>query len=131
MKTFFILLISLSACWLNTEPSLTESIDTQILVGHWKLDMSPQDSTDSNFAMMHIKKVTASSFTGDFYRKGVSIKNAQINTQTGKLYGALTSGDNSGTYNTTFLYQDGMLYGTTHAIDKAFLSVWTATKITE
>ena len=93
--------------------------------------MSPQDSTDSNFALMHIKQVTASSFTGDFYREGVEIKNAQLNTQTGKLYGALTSGDNSGTYNTTFFYQDGKLYGSTHAIEKSFLSVWTATKITE
>ena len=106
----------------STEINLNE------LVGSWKLDMSPQDNTDSNFAMMNITKVEGNTFEGEFYREGVKITNAQINTQLGVVYGALVSGDNSGTYNTTFVYKNGMLEGTTHSIDKKFLSVWTATK---
>lgn len=103
-------------------------INLNDLVGSWKLDMSPQDNTDSNFAMMNITKVEGNTFEGEFYREGVKITNAQINTQLGVVYGALVSGDNSGTYNTTFVYKNGMLEGTTHSIDKKFLSVWTATK---
>ena len=103
-------------------------VDLNVLIGKWKLDMSPQDKTDSNFAMMNITKVEGNTFEGEFYREGVKITNAQINTQLGVVYGALVSGDNSGTYNTTFVYKNGMLEGTTHSIDKKFLSVWTATK---
>ena len=103
-------------------------INLNDLVGSWKLDMSPQDNTDSNFAMMNITKVEGNTFEGEFYREGVKITNAQINTQLGVVYGALVSGDNSGTYNTTFVYKNGMLEGTTHSIDKKFLSVWTAIK---
>ena len=106
----------------------SSEINLNDLVGSWKLDMSPQDNTDSNFAMMNITKVEGNTFEGEFYREGVKITNAQINTQLGVVYGALVSGDNSGTYNTTFVYKNGMLEGTTHSIDKKFLSVWTATK---
>ncbi len=38
------------------------------------------------------------------------------------------SGDNSGEYNTTFFYEDGKLYGSTHAIERRFLAVWIATR---
>jgi hypothetical protein len=103
-------------------------IDLNVLVGKWKLDMSPQDKTDSNFAMMNITKVEGKTFKGEFYREGVKIRNAQINTQLEVIYGALVSGDNSGIYNTTFYYKDGLLQGTTHSIGKDFLAVWTATK---
>ena len=103
-------------------------VDLNVLIGKWKLDMSPQDKTDSNFAMMNITKIEDSTFEGEFYREGVKIKNAQINTQLGVIYCALVSGDNSGIYNTTLYYKNGMLYGTTHSIDKKFLSVLTATK---
>ena len=106
----------------------SSEINLNDLVGSWKLDMSPQDNTDSNFAMMNITKVEGNTFEGEFYREGVKITNAQINTQLGVVYGALVSGDNSGTYNTTFVYKNGKLEGTTHSIDKKFLSVWTATK---
>ncbi|MEM6725511.1 MAG: hypothetical protein AAF598_15835 [Bacteroidota bacterium] len=129
MKQFIVLtllLLSISAFkWVEESPSN----DAQVLVGTWKLDMTPQDLTDDNFASMRIKKIKGNSFTGEFYRKGVKIKHGQINTQTGVIYGALVSGDNSGSYHTSFFYKDGKLYGTTHAIEKQFLSVWTATKI--
>lgn len=101
---------------------------TNELIGTWKLDMSPQDTTDNNFAMMRIDTIDGYSFTGTFYRDGVALQNGQLNTQRGIVYGALTSGDNSGSYNSTFYLKDGKLYGTTHAIDRNFLSVWIATK---
>ncbi|GAB4517856.1 MAG: hypothetical protein Tsb004_28270 [Allomuricauda sp.] len=107
----------------------TDKLDTQLLVGSWELDMTPQDQTDNNFAMMEISKVDDNSFKGEFYRKGVPITNANINTQTGVIYGALVSGDGSGTYHTTFYAKDGILYGTTHALERNFLAVWTGRKL--
>ncbi|MEL6812015.1 MAG: hypothetical protein AAFP76_11820 [Bacteroidota bacterium] len=102
--------------------------DLQQLVGVWKLDMSPQDTTDENFARMEITSVTANSMEGEFYRRTVKMREGRINTQLGIIYGALISGDNSGEYYSTFYLKDGVLHGTTHARDRGFLAVWTAKK---
>lgn len=104
------------------------TVDIEVLIGSWKLDMSPETKTDNNFAIMEITEINGSSLNGFFYRDGVKIRQGRTNTQTGIIYGALISGDNSGEYNTSFYYKDGLLYGTTHAIDRDFLAVWTATK---
>ncbi|MGY3793959.1 hypothetical protein [uncultured Aquimarina sp.] len=109
--------------------SQEDTKDLQQLVGEWKLDMSPQDTTDSNFAMMRIDKITSKSVEGTFYREGVKMREGRVNTQLDVIYVALISGDNSGDYNTTFYYKNGKLYGSTHAIKKDFLAVWTAEKI--
>ena len=90
--------------------------------------MSPQNKSDNNFAMMRITKVGPNSIEGEFYREGVNLQEGRINTQLGFIYAALISEDNSGKYATTFYYENGVLKGTTHSIDRDFLSVWTATK---
>ena len=123
LLTLFLLLFSSRPCAQNPE-----HLDLNILLGRWELDMSPHDSTDSNFAMMHITEVTDISFKGEFYREGVEIRNADFNTQSGIIYGALVSGDGTGEYYTSFYYKDGMLHGSTHAASRNFLSVWTAKK---
>ena len=128
MKIIYVVLFSLFVLIPTSVVAQTTEIDLNVLVGKWKLDMSPQDKTDSNFAMMNITKIEDNTFKGEFYREGVKIRNAQINTQLKVIYGALVSGDNSGIYNTTFYYKDGILHGTTHAIDREFLAVWTAIK---
>lgn len=128
MKLPLVLLTCLITLVSSNIDQKKDSVDLNVLIGHWKLDMSPQDQTDDNFAMMNITKITDATFEGEFYREGVKIRNAQINTQLGKIYGALISGDGSGTYNTTFYYEEGVLHGSTHAVDRNFLSVWTATK---
>ena len=119
--------IALVSLWITAQEN--PKMDPQLLVGEWKLDMSPQNASDNNFAMMHITSVADQKLKGTFYRKGVALKNGQINTQTGTIYGALTSGDNSGSYNTSFYYADGKLYGTTHAIERGFLAVWVAERV--
>jgi hypothetical protein len=90
--------------------------------------MSPQDKSDYNFAMMEITAIDENTLEGTFYREGVAIQQGSVNTQLGKIYAALISGDNSGKYHTSFYYEDGLLHGSTHAIDRGFLSVWIATK---
>lgn len=122
------LIISLNLISFNKVENYQNDLDINILLGTWKLDMSPSDTTDSNYASMEITKVSDNSLEGYFYRKGVEIREGRINTQMGIIYAALVSGDNSGSYNTSFYYKDGILIGTTHAINRNFLSVWTATK---
>jgi hypothetical protein len=128
MKTVYVLLVSLLLSIPSTIKAQSTDLDLNVLVGKWKLDMSPQDKTDSNFAMMEITKIEDNTFKGVFYREGVKIRDAQINTQLGIIYAALISGDGTGDYNTTFYYKDGVLQGTTHAVNRSFLAVWTATK---
>jgi hypothetical protein len=104
------------------------TLDLNLLKGDWILDLSPENDADTNFAKMTITSVGENALEGAFYRDGVKIREGRVNTQRGIMYAALVSGDNSGTYNTSFYYKDGILYGTTHSIDKGFLAVWTATK---
>ena len=128
MKIINVLLFTLLVSIPASMRAQSTDIDLNVLVGKWKLDMSPQDKTDSNFAMMNITKIEDKTFKGEFYREGVKIRNAQINTQLGIIYGSLISGDGTGEYNTTFYFKEGILYGSTHAVKRNFLSVWTATK---
>lgn len=128
MKLSLVLLTCLMTLGAHNTYQESDPIDLEVLLGQWTLDMSPHDLTDDNFAMMSIIEINDHAFAGEFYREGVKIKNAQLNTQLGKIYGALTSGDRSGTYHSTFYYEDGVLHGTTHAVDRNFLAVWTATK---
>lgn len=124
MKT--IILISIAFVFIQPKANAQDSTD--VLLGSWKLDMTPSDPNDDNFAMMEITSVKDNKLKGTFYRKGVKLKEGRLNTQTNTIYGALVSGDNSGTYNSTFYYKGGLLYGTTHALDRDFLAVWVAVK---
>ena len=103
--------------------------DDQIndLLGVWKIDLTPHINTDDQFASMKINKIEEGQFFGEFYRDGVSIQHGQINA-VNRIHGALVSEDNSGTYNSSFYLVDGILYGTTHAVKREFLSVWQAVK---
>ena len=114
---------------IHTTNAQVSSDELDSLLGEWKLDMSPQDKTDSNFAWMKITRIDERTVEGEFYRESVAIQNGRVNTQRGIVYVALISGDNSGEYNSTFYLKDGILYGTTHAVDRGFLAVWTAEKV--
>ena len=122
--TFLVLIIATSSHTF----AQTSSSDLQELVGLWKLDLTPEKSDDSNFAMMEITSIDTKSVKGTFYREGVSIEEGRVNTQRGIIYVALVSRDGTGQYNSSFYYQDGKLYGSTHAIKRDFLAVWIATK---
>ena len=127
MKTFIFLIFLVSS--IGTTYAEENHSDPSILIGSWTLDMTPHDTTDDNFAKMKINSIDDDhSFHGEFYRDGVAIQYGQLNSQTDTIYGALISGDNSGNYSSSFYLKDGKLYGTTHAIQRGFLSVWIATK---
>ncbi len=106
--------------------SSNQNVDA--LLGNWKIDMSPSDKSDNNYAIMIIDKVSNNSIEGTFYREGVKIREGRVNTLNSNIYVALVSGDNSGDYNTSFYLKNGKLYGSTHSLKKDFLAVWEATK---
>jgi hypothetical protein len=106
-----------------------KGLDLNELIGKWELDLTPGNQSDSKIAIMKIEKIANNLVEGIFYRKGVKITEGRTNTQSGRIYVALVSGDNSGNYNTAFYLENGKLYGSTHSIKKDFLSVWVAKKI--
>lgn len=103
-------------------------LDLNQLIGSWELDLTPDNQSDSKFAIMRIDQIDNNLVEGIFYRKGVKITEGRTNSQSGKIYVALVSGDNSGNYNTSFYLENGKLYGSTHSLKKDFLSVWIAKK---
>ncbi|BFP39914.1 hypothetical protein FGF1_07590 [Flavobacteriaceae bacterium GF1] len=128
MKVNVTVLILLCSMFLVSAQE-TDEINTEVLLGEWKLDMSPQNPNDNNFAMMRITSVDNNEMKGTFYREGVKLRNGRINTQSAIIYGALISGDNSGEYNSAFYFKNGKLYGSTHAVQRGFLAIWVAEKI--
>lgn len=124
--TFIIYLLAIISVNNATAAPAVES--DALLIGTWKLDMTPDNPNDNNFAKMTINKIEKGKVYGEFYRDGVKMQYGVINKQTKKTTVALVSSDNSGSYNTSFYIEDGILYGTTHAIKREFLAIWTATK---
>ncbi len=128
MKSIFLLICLLITSPLSFAEKSKPDNSKVSLIGVWKLDMTPSNLNDNNFAKMVIRKIDNNQLQGEFYRDGVEINAGRINTQNGRVYAALVSSDNSGSYNSSFYLKDGILYGTTHAIERDFLAVWTATK---
>ncbi|MFY7672215.1 hypothetical protein ACOSP6_14115 [Tenacibaculum sp. MEBiC06402] len=129
MKKVYVIISFLTFLNITTSCAQREANhNVDALLGSWKIDMSPYDKTDNNFAIMIIDKVSKNLIEGTFYRKGVKIREGRINALNKNLYGALVSGDNSGDYNTSFYLKNGKLYGSTHSLKKDFLAVWVATK---
>ena len=120
------LLINMAVQLPNELATITKPSD--VLKGTWQIDLTPNDTTDSNFATMTIESIDDSQFFGEFYRTGVPIQKGQLNISNGKVFGALISADGSGQYASSFQYDNGKLHGTTHALDRQFLAVWIATK---
>ena len=129
MKELYLISLCLILISIRNINAQSESaIDINVLKGSWKIDMSPEDKNDANFANMEISEVSGTGFEGYFYSDGVKIRSGKINTQLGIIYGALISGDDTEEYNTAFYYRDGLLYGITHSVNRDFLAVWIATK---
>lgn len=131
MKTANYLLALVLVVISLTSSAQSKEIDLGSFIGKWTLDLSPQDTTDSNFAMMEITSIDKKTVKGTFYREGVKIREGRVNLQLGIPYVALISEDGTGQYNSSFYMKDGELYGSTHAVDRGFLAVWKGTKESE
>ena len=81
MKTIsFFLTGILLLCFYGSDQDASQ-IDTTVLLGTWTLDMTPENTSDANFATMKINNVGKNMLEGFFYREGVKIRHGRINTQ--------------------------------------------------
>ena len=127
LKTTLILALTISFSQLSYGQE--NKIDLQELLGTWQLDLTPTKKTDNNFALMKIDSISDNNVVGEFYREGVPIREGRTNTQSGRIYVALVSGDNSGDYNSSFYLENGKIFGSTHSLDRDFLAVWVGEKL--
>ena len=119
-------------CLLLVAVSLTgfrwtaQEITAEDLIGTWQVDLRPTPESDPYFTELVITQVEENTIYGTFY--GSPIKFGQVNTVWGKLHFAFVTSDGSTTYNTSGMWVDGELEGTTHALERGFLGVWSAEK---
>ena len=97
------------------------------LEGTWKVDLSPGNPDDDNFTELVIKEISPLGVKGSFYYS--KLREGRINLNFDGVYFAFVTDDGSGDYNTSAIFKEGKLIGTTHSLGRDFLAVWTAEKI--
>lgn len=103
--------------------------DYSQLEGTWEVDLTPDDPNDSVGTQMVITKADKKKLDGTFY--GSLFKESQVGFGLETIHFAFVTSDKSGDYNTAVRFVDGKMIGTTHALARDFLSVWTATRKTD
>ena len=104
-----------------------ERPDPQALVGEWKVDLRPTPDAEPYYTQFVVEEVKGTGFKGTFY--GTKIENGRLNRDWGAVYFAFTTRDGGTVYNSAGRLTDGRLEGTTNAVERAFLSVWTAERV--
>jgi hypothetical protein len=97
------------------------------LVGEWRVDLRPGPNASAYFQTLVISKVDGTNVTARFYDSDV--KHGRLNRDWGDVRFAFVTYDASGPYHTSGRLVRGRLEGTTHAIGRDFLSVWTAERV--
>lgn len=106
---------------LEPQPSPTDA-----LLGTWDVDLRPTPDAEPYVMTMTIERNEQGKLAGTFYN-GVEMSNVVANTSWAHPWIAFTTEDQSGVYHTSFrLNDEGTLEGTTHAVGRDFLAVWTA-----
>ena len=123
-STFWLSILALCALGCAGVPASPETAPTDAFVGTWIVDLRPTPDAEPYFQEFVVESVEGGQFLGSFY--GTSVENARLNADWGPLHFAFTTDDGSGTYHTTGTLEGGVLYGTTHALGRGFLAVWTA-----
>ena len=95
----------------------------------WRVDLTASPAEGKNahyYAQMEIASVDGNRITGTFY--GSKMENGRINRSWGGVrFAFITHDGGGGTYHHSGELVDGRLIrGLSHAIDRDFLSVWTA-----
>ena len=96
------------------------------LVGQWRVDLTNKPGDGAYYAEMTITGVEGDRITGTFYDS--PIEKGRITRDWGTVRFAFVTRDGGGgVYNHSGEFVDGRLIrGLSHALDRDFLSVWTA-----
>jgi hypothetical protein len=112
-----------------TPPVVVAPVSAEPLLGQWRVDLtsSPAEGVKGRYYTdMMIDSVKGDRVTGTFY--GSRMENGRINRSWGGIRFAFVTRDGGGgVYHHSGEMVDGRLIrGLSHAIDRDFLSVWTA-----
>lgn len=112
-----------------TAPVVVAPVSAEPLLGQWRVDLtsSPSEGVKGRYYTdMVIDSVKGDRVTGTFY--GSRMENGRINRSWGGIrFAFITRDGGGGVYHHSGEMVDGRLIrGLSHAIDRDFLSVWTA-----
>ncbi len=105
----------------------TAAPEAASLIGTWRIDLRPTPDAEPYYQEMVIESVDDNTITGTFY--GAEITDGRLNLNWDAVHFAFVTSDGVGNYNTSGVIDGDAVRGTTHAIGREFLSVWTGTKI--
>ncbi len=136
MRSIFLLVLSVAMASTASAadppaapPVPISSLAADPLVGDWRVDLTaqPEDSAGGRyFTVMTITSIADDRIAGTFY--GSVIENGRINRRWGAIrFAFMTRDGGGGAYHHSGELVDGRyLRGLSHAIDRDFLSIWTA-----
>jgi hypothetical protein len=113
----------------HADPSTIAPVPADTIIGPWRVDLtaSPSEGKAGRYYTdMVITSVEGNRITGTFY--GSAMEHGRINRSWGSVrFAFITRDGGGGTYHHSGEFVDGRLIrGLSHAIDRDFLSVWTA-----
>jgi hypothetical protein len=110
-------------------PATAPAADPNRLVGTWRVDLRPTPDAPPYYQTFVVSSAKDGGLGGTFYN--TEIRDGRTNKDWGTaVYFAFTTSDNSGAYHTAGrLTSNGRLEGTTHAVGRGFLAVWTAERV--
>lgn len=108
-------------------PATAAAADPNRLVGTWRVDLRPTPDAPPYYQTFVVTSAKDGRLSGTFYN--TEIQDSRTNKDWGSVYFAFTTADGSGAYHTSGRLINGRLEGTTHAVGRGFLSVWTAERV--
>lgn len=103
------------------------AVNWNSLIGQWKVSLHSSTGEVMGTTMFVITEAGPKSLQGTFY--GSPTRQPHLATFKGAIYLAFVTSDQNSVYHTTVRLSDARLEGSTHAIDRGFLSVWTAERL--
>lgn len=116
--------LPLVACAAGPETADTPRADAAALVGTWTVDLRPMPDAEPYFKTFVVERVEGRTLAGSFYDSEVT--DGHVNADWGAVHFAFTTSDGVGEYHTAGVLEGGRLRGTTHAVGRGFLAVWSA-----
>ena len=121
--------LMLAASAALADPATVAPVPADPLIGKWRVDLtaSPAEGKSGRYyTEMEITSVDGNRIVGTFY--GSPMEKGRINRSWGSVrFAFITHDGGGGAYNHSGEFVDGRLIrGLSHAVDRDFLSVWTA-----
>jgi len=119
--------VAMTLCLAAASPAASRApIDESALVGAWRVDLTSQPGDAPYYSEMVVTTAAGGRITGTFY--GSPMENGRVLRDWGTVRFAFVTRDGGGgVYNHSGELVDGrLLRGLSHALQRDFLSVWTA-----